>query len=877
MFKRSLVVLFVAGGIMALIGFWRDEKVSPVVRRSGALEALQQFTFARAYPNEDVPHAASFAAFEYARKNLSRARLNKSNMSDEWQAIGPHNRGGRTLALAFNPQNPNTIYAGSASGGLWRSFTAGRGALAWERVTTGFPVLAVSSISFAPNDSNTIYIGTGEAYNVQDARPGQVSRVTRGFYGIGILKSTDGGASWRPSLDWSYEQQRGVWAVKINPLNRNTIWAATTVGTYKSTDAGATWTLAHSVIMAMDLVIHPVDTNIVVVACGNFSSAGHGLYRTTDGGATWRPTTQGLPSTFAGKAMLAVSPSIPNTIYASIGNGFNPGVNNFSWLARSTDAGASWQVLSTQDYSQWQGWFAHDVAVNPSNPNEVFAVGINVWKSLNGGLSLAQRSASQSFRGQVPPGGPEGSPQYVHVDLHDVLYHPTDHNVVYFACDGGVFRTRDGGETFESCNGGYQTAQFYNGFASSQSDSNLALGGLQDNSTVIYKGTAAWSVGNIGGDGGWAAIDPTNNDVLYGTAQFLSLNKSLNGGSSWLNISPPGNNRITAFEAPFVVGFDNPNVIYAGRDLIYKSTSGGAPWTATNGEVPLDGNPAVAMAISQQNSEVVYVATAPLVSSLPRVFRTRDGGGSWQFISAPLPNRVPADLAVDPNNDRNLYITFSGFGTSHVFKSNNGGDSWRDIGIGLPDLPANAVIVDPLYPNHVYVGTDLGVYASTDGGSTWRDFNEGIIDALLVFDLSISNSNRKLRAVTHGNGVYERNLLPGVISPVESPEAAVTDFTLEQNYPNPFSANGRGTLGNPDTRIEFVLPAASRVTIKIFDMNGRKISELIDKNSLAAGRHRVTFSGKGLASGTYYYQIEAVPVGNSGETFVARKAMALVK
>lgn len=868
MSKRLLAALFAAGSIVAMIGFWRNEKGSHVVRVSGALEALQQFTFTRAYPNEDIPRAASFAAFEFARKNLSRERLHKSHVLDEWRAIGPHNRGGRTLALAFNPQNPNTIYAGSASGGLWRSFTAGRGALAWERVPTGFPVLAVSSIAFAPNDSNTIYLGTGEVYNVQDARPGQVNRATRGFYGIGILKSTDGGASWRLSLDWGYEQQRGVWAVKINPLNRNTIWAATTVGTYKSTDAGATWRLVHPVSLAMDLVIHPTDTNTVLVSYGNFTSVGYGLYRTTSGGTTWQKTAQGLPSSYNGKTMLALSPSNPNTIYASLGNGFNPGVNNFSWLARSTDSGASWQVLSTQDYSQWQAWYSHDVAVNPSNPNEVFAIGINVWKSTNGGFTLAQKSFPQAFNGQVPPGGPEGLSQYVHVDLHDLLYHPTNHNIIYFACDGGVFRTLDGGETFEACNGGYQTTQFYNGFASSQNDSNLAIGGLQDNNTVIYKGTVAWSVGHIGGDGGWAAIDPANDNVLYGTSQFLNLSKSLTNGRSWFNISPPGNNRITIFEAPFVVGFDNPSIIYAGRDLIYKSTNGGTQWTITNGGIPLDGNPAVAMAISQQNSNVVYVATAPLVSSPPRVFRTRNGGNSWQFIAAQLPNLAPADLAIDPNDDRNVYITYSGFGGSHVFKSTNGGDTWQNIGIGLPDLPTNAIIVDPLYPNHVYVGTDLGVYASIDGGNTWLDFNAGVNDALLVFDLSISISNRKLRAITHGNGVYERNLLPGIPSEVESPETAVTDFTLEQNYPNPF---------NPATRIAFALPVASRVTLTVFDVNGRVVTELIRNQLQEAGRHEISFSAKDLASGIYFYKLEAMSSNSSLPQFVATKTVTYLK
>ncbi|NIW79968.1 MAG: hypothetical protein GWN16_11135, partial [Calditrichae bacterium] len=128
----------------------------------------------------------------------------------------------RTLVVEFNPQNPNTIFAGSASGGLWRSYSAGRGADAWEYVPTGFPVLGVSSIAFVPGDSNTFYIGTGEVYNYQNVGTDPAYRSTRGSYGIGILKTTDGGQTWSKSLDWSYNQQHGVWAVEVNPLNPNT-------------------------------------------------------------------------------------------------------------------------------------------------------------------------------------------------------------------------------------------------------------------------------------------------------------------------------------------------------------------------------------------------------------------------------------------------------------------------------------------------------------------------------------------------------------------------------------------------------------------------------------------------------------------------------
>jgi photosystem II stability/assembly factor-like uncharacterized protein len=669
--------------------------------------------------------------------------------------------GGRTLAIAFDPQNPNTIYAGSASGGLWRSQTGGVGASAWEYVPTGFPVLGVSSIALAPGDSNTIYIGTGEVYNYQNAEVlGAANRSMRGSYGIGVLKTTDGGLTWTKSLDWSAHQRRGVQAVKVDPSNPDVVWTATTEGAYKSIDGGATWSRVLDVIMATDVVINPVDTEIVIVGCGGFSSPGHGIYRTTDGGATWSKRTQGLPRTFAGKVLLAICDSSPNIVYASIANGFSvSGLDNATWLCRSADNGETWRIISTVDYAQYQGWYSHDVAVNPVNPDELFAVGINVWRSMSGGRTLERRSRFTPFVGEVPPGDPEGPPDNVHPDIHDVVYHPSDPNIVYFATDGGVFRTTDGGATFEGCNGGYQTTQFYNGFSSSPNNSNLAMGGMQDNSTIIYRGSTTWSKYHIGGDGSWTAIDPGNDSILYGSAQVLQMFKSVDGGRSWCPIVPGvADRRPTSFAAPYVLGINNPDVLYAGRDLVYKSTNGGSSWRVTNGGAPLDGNPMLAMAISYQNSDVAYAASAP-GRSRGGIFRTTNGGTTWDNITSNLPDRFPADVAVDPTNDAVVYVTFSGFGTSHAFKSEDGGATWQNIGAALPDVPTSAIVVDLLFPDHLYIGNDIGVYVSTDGGVIWQEFSEGLPDAVVVFDLSISPINRKLRAVTHGSGVFERDLI----------------------------------------------------------------------------------------------------------------------
>ena len=858
--------LFTAFALFWGITIWGTLQIlTPPPRPNGAYEALAFWTKSRAYPNTDIPDAAVFAAYEYDRKVFQAQKLRKPATNDVWSAIGPHNRGGRTLTIAFNPQNPNTIYAGSASGGLWRSWTAGIGPQAWERVPTGYPVLGVSSIAIVPNDSNTIYIGTGEVYNIAGARPGQVDRATRGTYGIGILKSSDGGQTWQKSLDWSYNQQRGVWAIKINPLNPNTVWAATTHGIYKTMDGGATWNRVLDVPMGMDLVIHAVDTNIVVASMGNFESRGYGIYRTTDGGATWTKVVRGLPTVYRGKAMLAIYRDNPDIMMASFGNGFWPWDNqNKSWLCRSENAGESWSVVSTEDFSRWQGWFAHDVAIQPDDSSKVTVVGINVHQSVLEGSNLVKKSTGTWYQGVVPPEGPEGPPSYVHVDLHDVVYHPTNPNIIYFATDGGVFRTVNGGLSFQSCNGGYQTTQFYNGFSSSVQDSNLAIGGLQDNSTVIYQGDPIWSVGHIGGDGGYAAVDPTNPDVLYGSYQFLNIRKSINGGKTWSNVTPPGgNDRPVIFLAPFILAPSNPQILYAGRDIVYKSVNGGATWSATNSGKPVDGNlpkgnPVVALAVSYQDPDVVYAATVPMELAPAGVFRTLDGGATWENITGTLPDRFVTDLAVDPTNDQIVYITFSGFGTSHVFKTTDGGQTWQDIGGILPDVPTQAVIVDPEFPQHVYVGTDIGVYVSTDGGQSWSAFNDGLADPVLVFDLSISPANRKIRLASHGNGVFERRLLDGPVTGITRVPTPLA-FTLEQNYPNPF---------NPRTTLRFRLRQASEVSLRIYDARGRLVRTLLADARKPAGEHEMVWDGRDelggeVASGVYLYRLE---VGNVTQT-----------
>ncbi|MFH1942183.1 MAG: FlgD immunoglobulin-like domain containing protein [bacterium] len=810
---------------------------------SDAMEALEFWSAQRAYPNSVIPDEGLYKAFEYTKKSLRKGE-SSLNASDTWRSIGPANRGGRTIALAVDPQNPNVVYAGSASGGLWR-LTMDGNTYSWEYIDTGFPVLGVNAIAVDPTNSDIIYIGTGEVYGYQESIGGLYVRTTRGSYGIGLLKTTDRGATWAKKIDWSYHQQRGVLAIRINPFNSNSIFAGTTEGTFKSNDAGQTWEKVHPVLMAVDIAIDPADTNIVYVSCGNLGSPDTGIYRSTEGGrsGSWTKLGNGLPSDWGGKALLSIYKSSPNVIYASIGNGYTDYAG--TWLCKSSDSGEHWMVVNTQNYSSYQGWFSHYVRVNPMDESKIFCAGVYFYSSNDGGRTLIEKSN-------------------MHVDHHAYADHPIDPNIVYFGNDGGVYRTLDGGKTFQEINNGYVTTQFYNGFSSSPVNPDLALGGLQDNGTIMYVGNLNWRKGDPlpGGDGAFTAVHPTDDNIMYSSSQHLNIYQSLDGGFYWTAVSRFYSGRDVCFVAPFVLSPSHPSIMYAGQDVIYKSYTAGADWEVMNGRTSLNGNPILSIAVSPTHPEIVYAATAPSPSKRAEVFATTDGGLSWENITGNLPDRYYVDLQVSPHSNDVAYVTLSGFGSSHLYRTEDGGRTWSDIGNDLPDIPTSAVIVDPEDYKQIYVGNDLGVYVSTDYGGSWREFREGLPAAVLVMDLSISPSDHKIRAVTHGNGVYERSLLP---LDGENPQPIPTDFLLLQNYPNPF---------NSETTISFGLPTRSFVTIIIQNVRGQKIRTLI-RRSFGHGTYKITWNGtdddgRSVPSGTYLYSL----ITDAG---VITKRMSLVR
>jgi photosystem II stability/assembly factor-like uncharacterized protein len=360
------------------------------------------------------------------------------------------------------------------------------------------------------------------------------------MYGIGILKTTNGGTTWSKALDWSYSNQRGVWRVILNPKNRNTVYAATSEGVWKSINAGVSWFQMLNYQMVMDMEINPADTSVLYVSVGNLTNnvpnANVGIYKTTNAGTSWNKLTGGLPANWTGKTTIELYKGNPNFVFASVANDLS-----YVGYYTSTDAGTSWTLKTTGVGIGNQGWYNNAHLVKANDPNQIVVGTIDLVKSVNGGTSFTTKSNWSAWNtGATPPGQPEsGSSNFAHADHHEFVSNPLDNNKLYCITDGGLYRSNDFGETYFSCNGGYVTSQFYAGFANSMQDSIFCLGGLQDNRSAFFQGTNAWYKTFVG-DGFWCAINAQNDNTCYTEYSYGAIYRSVNRGVSWNQLSPPG-------------------------------------------------------------------------------------------------------------------------------------------------------------------------------------------------------------------------------------------------------------------------------------------------------------------------------------------------
>lgn len=712
----------------------------------GPAGADHWFAMQRMYPF----HELDIGALEEQAQAQAVAVGAAPGIQAAWQSLGPANIGGRVTDLVAHPTQANTVFAGAATGGVWRSTDAGATfTSAWN------PSLTPSIGALAITGNGTLYAGTGES------NPGGGS-VT--FPGAGLFRSTDSGASWQ-SHGLTGTDRIGRIAIDSTNANRLFVAAAGNLfvpggqrGLYRTTDGGSTWQLvlggANATTGAIDVAISPTNPNRIYAAMWDhrrqpngrvYGGTGSGIFRSTDGGASWTRLGGGLPtaSTNLGRMGLAVARNDANRLYAIAADTSG----DFVGFWTSTNGGDTWtRITNTSFLSASQstfGWWFGRIWVDPANSRHVFVAGVPMLESLDAGSTWRRNSSS------------------FHVDQHAMAWDPLAANRVYIGNDGGVYRSASNGSLTGSWTKSTRQTnlQFYTVAVSTQDTSRIS-GGLQDNGSVRSWGGSNWnSIG--GGDGLANLIDPTNQNKVYACSQFGVCSRSTDGGNTRTSFGTTTSER-RGWLTP--IGFDpsNPSVMYYGGNRLNRSTNSAASWAVISPDLSrgvggIDGQPfgtITTHAVARTSPQTIYVGTDD-----GRLWITRNTGGTWTEITAGLPTRWITRVTVDPTNPNLAYVTVSGFrngdSAAHVFRTTNGGTSWQDISGNLPDAPVNDLVLDPRDRTRLLVASDVGVFASTDGGATWSHAGTGLA-MVPVSDLDATNTGTStvLTAATFGLGMF---------------------------------------------------------------------------------------------------------------------------
>jgi photosystem II stability/assembly factor-like uncharacterized protein len=662
---------------------------------------------------------------------------------------------GRITAVAAHPTDPNTIYIAAAGGGVWKTEDGGQ---KWTPLTDDQATLFMGALALAPTDANIIYAGTGEANGISnDFLPNIAPSI---FSGRGVLKSVDGGKSWG-LLGSDVFDRRSIAKIVVDPTSADIVYAAVgqpgisgllgNQGVWKTADGGKNWinaTAASGIadtVAFTDVVIDPSNPQHLLAAAGSpRGNSSNGLYQTSDGGRTWTLSTGSgtFPTgTSVGRIALAISPTNSQRLYGSVAG---PGGNLFRML-RSDDGGALWLNLSAPNYLGFQGWYDTTLAVDPTDPDRVYAGG----QSGPSGIIESTNAGASWFGIAVGASGRDGTHHDHHGIAFDAAQRLLDGN------DGGIWRLDNpdlGKIRWADLNGNLQIATFI-GIALHPTDANIAYGGGQDIGTEKFTGLLGWKYiadASISGDGGFVRVDPQNPSTVYHEHQGLRLRRSDDGGITWrdiiLGISGPGN-----FYIPYVLDPLTPTRLLLGTNRVFETTNRGESWQALS--VPGVGGWTVSSAIDSLapatgDPNTIYASAGG------HLFVTTTHGAAWNAIDVPGYTDHFFDLQVDPTDRRIAYTARGLFGGGHVFQTIDGGLHWTDISGNLPDLP---VFTIALGQSSLYVGTDAGVFSSEDGGKSWNPFGDGLPNAQ-VRQLVLNSDLGILAAGTHGRGLWEVRL-----------------------------------------------------------------------------------------------------------------------
>jgi photosystem II stability/assembly factor-like uncharacterized protein len=699
-----------------------------------------------------------------------------------WRLIGPF-RGGRALAVAGVPGNPNQFYFGSVNGGVWKTNDAGR---TWEPIFDDQSIASIGAIAVAPSKPEVIYVGSGEADMRSDIG-----------YGNGMYKSIDGGKSWTHiGLTDSHQIGR----VLINPQNPDEVFVAalghaygpnTERGLFHTTDGGKTWQKS---------LYRDADTGVIDVAFGAnetmfaamwqtrrtpwnvyppYSGPGSGLYKSIDHGNTWKQISgHGFPDQGVGRIGIGVSMSNPKIIFAVVDA-------KAGGLYRSDDDGENWTLVSS-DQRIWQrGWYFGGVTVDPSTPDTVYVCNTTMYKSTDGGKNFVP------FRGA--PGGD---------DYHELRIDPEDPGRMIVAADQGTVITLNGGKTWSSWYN-QPTGQFYHGITDdrfpywvfgAQQDSGAA--GVPSRTTNV-DGINLMQFHEVtaGGENGYIAPDPLDPEIIYGgTVEKLDTRTG-----QTLDVDPtfayPDIYR-RVWTLPLTFSPRDPHVLYFANQYLFRTNDGGKHWDLispdmTRTEWPVPGNLNAEIAKNASTLEprrgVIYsIAPSPVVDHRiwigtddGLIWLTNDEGKNWEQVTpVALPPWSKVGIIEASHFDADTaYVAIDRHRLDdykpYIFRTHDSGKTWESIIAGIPDGSfVNVIREDPLKKGMLYAGTELGIYFSKDDGEHFQPLQLNL-PVTSIRDIDVHGDD--LVVATHGRAFW----ILDNISPLRQDFDGTTNFLFQ--------------------------------------------------------------------------------------------------
>lgn len=884
--EREKFEQFLLDDLKSLNLEYKSEKASKIVKDKPEMAGIQDY-YATLDPKlKKVPHERLVSAI---KETITRKKT-KSDFVDryKWNEVAA-DMSGRVRSFMIDPNDSEhkKVWAGSVTGGLWYNYNIFRLDSVWHPVSDIWENLSISSIVYDPNNSQIFYVGTGEPQTAVTIYRESSTR------GVGIWKTTDAGNTWQ--LLTSTENFPYISDIIIkDEAGTSVIYAGVVSGThqgedhtsspsdglYRSNDGGASWNQVLPDITGESVPYSPSDIElaasgrIFVGTYRNIDGNGAATILYSDNGTSWsvyddykyiiEANLGGTGSeNIPGRTMLASAPSSPNTIYAIIAAGRFTEENWIYYrgrhLLKSIDNGNNWiektvpNGNSNDPFWATLAWHALTIEVDPNDENTLYAGGLNIQKSTDGGTNWELKSWWYTDF---------GFPPYLHADQHCIEFMPGSSDTIFFANDGGVFVTYNGTESdinFTEKNKSLNTLQFYTCNIHPDSAEVDFAGGLQDNGTVHFIGNPVQKDYSSvsGGDGAYCFYN--YNDYLITTTYYnwIYISQKTTGFYERKNLIQEFYGSGT-FVCPSDYDISN-NTFYANavgftgvrRDQILRISnvtsvnySGQYLNVGTGSNVHFS-HVKVSKYKSAENA-ILYLGTQS--GGLFRIENAQSTPSSYNIGDAAFPTANVSCIA-EGNDENELLVTFSNYGVSSVWYTNDGGLNWTEKESNLPDIPVRWALFDPEDNTKVLLATEVGIWGTNDIYAetvTWEPLNNGFPN-VRVDMLQLREWDNTILAATHGRGLFYCDLDGG-----EAPALSVNNFNINNTlsidvYPNPSIGNLRLKHDSVYNNVRVSVYNESGSLVKAFhnfDINSEiNISDLSDGLyfvKISAGQKSVT-------------------------------------